>query len=231
LWQQIAFLVRMSQTKTLVLDAALSCFNERGFRAVTMRDIAALINLSPGNLAYHFRNKEALLGALLDRMVKDVAERLAGIRLIPTFQNIDAQLSAFFGYQHTYRFFFQDALELCRAHPPLAAVFRHHANEQQAAIAAMIAYSVGAGSFQAETRPGAHAFLARQVWLALQFGPAHAAICGLSRQQAEAETRAGMWHLVLPFLTPLGEERFRQAVPDLLTEPLPAVSSQTTDPA
>lgn len=53
--------------KEQVLEKALEMFNERGFLNVGMREIARELNLSPGNLTYHFSKKEDLLIALLGR--------------------------------------------------------------------------------------------------------------------------------------------------------------------
>ncbi|UTW48082.1 TetR/AcrR family transcriptional regulator [Bacterioplanoides sp. SCSIO 12839] len=48
-------------TKQRILDAALVLFNEQGERSVTTNHIAAHLNISPGNLYYHFKNKQAII--------------------------------------------------------------------------------------------------------------------------------------------------------------------------
>lgn len=55
-------------TKDRVVSAAVEMFNESGVSAVTTNHIAAHLGMSPGNLYYHFANKEEIVRAAFDRM-------------------------------------------------------------------------------------------------------------------------------------------------------------------
>ena len=64
--------------KTRLLDAAERLFSERGFEAVSHRDIAlaAAVNLAAVN--YHFGSKDRFLGSVIKRRVDSInARRLA----------------------------------------------------------------------------------------------------------------------------------------------------------
>jgi AcrR family transcriptional regulator len=52
--------------RTKILDAAREMFAEHGYDAVTMRAIAVAIDYTPTAIYYHFRDKEALIHALVD---------------------------------------------------------------------------------------------------------------------------------------------------------------------
>ena len=55
-------------TKDRILDEALVCFAENGYRGTNLRDFAAGMGLSKSALYSHFESKEAIWNALLDRM-------------------------------------------------------------------------------------------------------------------------------------------------------------------
>lgn len=55
-------------TAARILEHARQAFNERGLATVGMRELARELELSPGNLSYHFPTKEALITALIERM-------------------------------------------------------------------------------------------------------------------------------------------------------------------
>ena len=109
---------RMSQTKTLktkerILQLSLQLFNERGERSVTTNHIAAELNMSPGNLYYHFRNKSEIIKQLMEQYQGETLQMLAlpDDRLLDAndkiryFQVVSSQLWA-------YRFLHRDVYHL-----------------------------------------------------------------------------------------------------------------------
>ena len=59
--------MRSQRTRSRILAEALALFNERGERNVTTGTIAESLGISPGNLYYHFRNKDEIVAALMRR--------------------------------------------------------------------------------------------------------------------------------------------------------------------
>lgn len=49
------------KTRDKILKKSLNLFNDQGERKVTTNHIAAALGMSPGNLYYHFRNKEEVI--------------------------------------------------------------------------------------------------------------------------------------------------------------------------
>lgn len=64
-------------TQAAILDAALEIFAEDGFRAGSLRLIAARVGMSEAGLLHHFPSKKALLLAVLERRRETVAEMMS----------------------------------------------------------------------------------------------------------------------------------------------------------
>jgi AcrR family transcriptional regulator len=71
---------RSAETVERILSAAARIFDERGYRGTTTNHVAQQAGVSIGSLYQYFPNKDALLVALAERHVDDVASRF-GARL------------------------------------------------------------------------------------------------------------------------------------------------------
>lgn len=71
--------IERQQLRTLIIDAARELFVSRGVAAVTMREIAKLINYSATSIYLHFADKEALLRAICDTDFLALATSLKNI--------------------------------------------------------------------------------------------------------------------------------------------------------
>lgn len=60
-----------------LLDAAESVLFERGTQALTLAAVAERAGVSKGGLLYHFPAKEALIKALVDRLIREFDELIA----------------------------------------------------------------------------------------------------------------------------------------------------------
>lgn len=59
-------------TRQRIIDTSLELFNERGERNVSTNHIAAELQMSPGNLYYHFRNKEDIIRAIYEQYLTHI---------------------------------------------------------------------------------------------------------------------------------------------------------------
>lgn len=55
-------------TKDKILEKSLELFNNQGVHNVGVRDIARALEISPGNMSYHFPKKEDVILALMEKM-------------------------------------------------------------------------------------------------------------------------------------------------------------------
>ena len=65
MWQSTAM---STSTKKKIIATAVSLFNEKGTKAVSTNHIAEACGISPGNLYYHFRNKQDIIRAIFEEM-------------------------------------------------------------------------------------------------------------------------------------------------------------------
>ena len=111
--------------RTRIVDTALLLFNQRGVRHVTTNHIAERLGISPGNLYYHFRNKEEIVRAIQPRI--DAAVH-AAITLPADAAVSPEQLGAYYlaGLENlsAYRFYFADVSYLVSRDAQLARAFR-----------------------------------------------------------------------------------------------------------
>jgi AcrR family transcriptional regulator len=64
------------RTKDKIIQASTVLFNELGERQVTTNHIAAHLGISPGNLYYHFRNKEDIVRHIFKEYAKLLDQRI-----------------------------------------------------------------------------------------------------------------------------------------------------------
>lgn len=53
------------ETRTAILQSAARLFASKGYAAISIRDVAADVGVTPANLYYHFKDKEQLVRATL----------------------------------------------------------------------------------------------------------------------------------------------------------------------
>ena len=64
---------KSEETRTRILEAALTVFRERGFERATMREIAAAAGVAVGAAYYYFESKDAIVMAFYERSTDEMA--------------------------------------------------------------------------------------------------------------------------------------------------------------
>ncbi|MCC8361598.1 TetR/AcrR family transcriptional regulator [Lysobacter sp. A6] len=97
------------QTRQRILDASLAMFNAQGEPNVTTNHIADELEISPGNLYYHFRNKDDIIEHLFGRYEERIDAALgAPADRLPGLEDIWLQLHLVFECIWDYRFLYRD---------------------------------------------------------------------------------------------------------------------------
>jgi AcrR family transcriptional regulator len=100
-------------THQRILDASLTMFNAQGEPHVTTNHIADELEISPGNLYYHFRNKDDIIEQLFARYETRMDAALtAPADRLPGLEDIWLQLHLVFECIWDYRFLYRDLVEI-----------------------------------------------------------------------------------------------------------------------
>ena len=101
------------QTRQRILDCSLAMFNAQGEPHVTTNHIADELEISPGNLYYHFRNKDDIIEHLFaDFEARMDAALSAPEDRLPGLEDVWLQLHRVFECIWDYRFLHRDLVEI-----------------------------------------------------------------------------------------------------------------------
>lgn len=196
-------------TARRILDHARRAFNERGVAAVGIRDLARELDLSPGNVSYHFPTKQALIAALVEEAhasnnaVAAPSGPLDFIQLDRIIRNIMQR-------DIDHQWFTRDAAGLVLSLPALREQHERMQRAREARVDGVIARLIEAHMVDAERTD--RALLRLQVLTQIFFWVPSALIAAPDRDPAERldlHARAAL-ALFAVFATPVGR---RQLMP------------------
>lgn len=101
------------RTRDRILETSLAMFNSQGEPNVTTNHIADELEISPGNLYYHFRNKDDIVEHVFARYETrmDQALQVPEGRL-PNLEDVWMQLHLVFECMWDYRFLYRDLVDI-----------------------------------------------------------------------------------------------------------------------
>jgi AcrR family transcriptional regulator len=110
--------------KETILDTALTLFNKDGTANVSTNHIAEAAGISPGNLYYHFRNKEEIIRELFQRLSDTWDKGLPFPQdRQPTLDDLKAIIETNYQIIWQYRFAYRELVALLRQDEELRANF------------------------------------------------------------------------------------------------------------
>jgi len=113
------------KTRDRILKTSLALFNTEGEAQVSTVDIAAVLGISPGNLYYHFKGKEAIIEALFDAFEIELRQVLSAPMARPvSFEDNWVFIYIVFEEINDFRFFYEgmaSILERCATLRPRLA--------------------------------------------------------------------------------------------------------------
>ena len=122
-------------TYTRIIKDSLILFNEEGERNVSTNHIAAHLGISPGNLYYHFRNKDEIIVQLFKRYSEALLEYLNDTALPSSVEDSINYMAGIYDVMWEYRFLFSDVNTLLARSSELLG---EHNNFTQAKVSPLL---------------------------------------------------------------------------------------------
>ena len=195
------------RTAERILEVTLELFNRFGEPNVSTTLISAELNISPGNLYYHYPAKDELINSLFDRYERSLTELLHAADQVRNVEDAWLLFHMLFELIWQYRFLYRDLNDLLSKNRRLETHFQFVLRNKNQAIQSVMAGLTRGGAMKIETRDMAPVATAMAVvltyWLSYEYvrDPRRA----LEPESASAALMRGAFHvlsLLIPSLEP-----------------------------
>ena len=201
-------------TRTRILVASLLLFNEHGEPNTALNDIADEIDISPGNLHYHFRKKSDVVSALLAEFQADARQ------VLQPAQTTTASLDDFLVFLHSllelkeaYAFLWRDMETLVVDQPNVGNALKHFARGLGATFELLLHGLVATGVLNLDEQD--MPIVARNLAVIALFADRFDALVGADESVDDAALRIAA--AVLDVLRPLAATGAATHIEDLAT--------------
>ncbi len=197
-------------TRQRIIKNAEKLFFETGIANVRLQQIADATKISVGNLAYHFKNKEAIVEAAYAEVLKGLSEMLYSDIKSDTLPEFDEHFESIFQLVNSYRFCFNNVWEISRYHPTIQSDWENFLKKKLLRTQKRIASHVKRGSVKPEPYKGAYKLLAEQLILVFFFWIPQQILN--SKPATLPMFKKSLWSLLYPNLTEKGLKEYHQLV-------------------
>lgn len=200
----------MLDTKQRIIIIAEKLFYEYGIANVRLQQIADDVGISVGNLAYHFKNKGAIVNAVYDGLL----EKFSSIPGTNMEQNnlldFEIQFSNLFHFFKNNNYFLNNLWEIERTYPPIKAEWERINNKILLQLKKRIEQNVKKGLMNPEIFKGTHELLAQSLLLTITYWIPQQLLRG--KLVREEHFKKALWNLLLPYFTNKGEREFNKII-------------------
>lgn len=134
------------KTAERILLTTLELFNQHGENNVSCVDIAVELDISPGNLYYHYKGKEVMVVALFEMY----RERMG--KILDSSDSSELKIEDFFYYllmilqsSHLFRFLYHNPADLMAKYPTISKGFKKLLKAQETSFNQLLSRYVSQG--------------------------------------------------------------------------------------
>ncbi|MEM7098637.1 MAG: TetR/AcrR family transcriptional regulator [Pseudomonadota bacterium] len=193
-----------------IIDATVELMNERG-SAVGTTQLVEHLEISPGNLYYHFRNREEILTEVLTRLQLDLDDVLIlEVDEAPTPAQLAQVLIGGAKVLWQYRFFFSSSIELVAQDKSLTDRYRQFCERGTAQVRTILTHLLASPAGAQKLKKSEINKLAEILWVLWTSWPRYAEILA-GKEGSEQQILRNHESLELA-LKPYLEPKFYKAV-------------------
>ncbi|MGB0922393.1 MAG: TetR/AcrR family transcriptional regulator [Alphaproteobacteria bacterium] len=209
--------------KDVIVEVARTLFNERGVSAVTTNHIAAEMGISPGNLYYHYRNKEDIILTAFQRLVDEVDPILnIGEDEVIDAARLTGDIEAVLRVMMRYRFLFPEVMSLTLSDKRFAQAFHQLQDRTVNRIVGSLLTSYAAGPLVKKMPEAYTHALARNMWLLIINWVNYVRVSqdGTISPMQEGDLMKGVFHIFVmlrPYMSHAAINDIEKLFPDMPT--------------
>lgn len=202
------------KTKDKIIEAAIGLYNEKGLTNITSRHIAAEIEISHGNLEYHFPNKEALLLAIYDKMRREVSGFYGeqDQDIAHPIEHLHRILLRLEEFQGEYMFFNLDVLEISRSYSKVNRLLEDTLQIRKVQMVAIFHKFIESKYMKPEPAKGYYERLQHTIRILITFWKSQEAVLSYFDFNQNGEMVKHVWELILPHFTTEGQDQHQLVI-------------------
>lgn len=205
----------MVDTKNKIVNQSIVLFNQFGYTNVSLHQIAKSLELSSGNLTYHYPKKADLMKAVYDTFVDELISLQTAVGVGSGIEEMLLELNEFIKFQNRFLFFYVDLLDIGRNYPEIAERHYSHIKGQIKRIEDNLNFNFSAGKIKPEFEDNL-AVLAETIWMSVVFYPSQMILRG--KKNSNAQLLNMVSSLLKPYLKSSNYHLLDQTIENIFTE-------------
>lgn len=199
-------------TKEKILDKALDLFNKHGVENTTVRDIAAEVGISHGNLCYHFPNIENLTEHLYRQLVSELDLVFQAMtQEQPSLKYLQQSSALTFELLYKYRFLMLDFVTIMRKNEQVRKHYRQLYRQRKEQFRKTICWMQKEGYMVPELYPGHYDAVIEQLFIIGDFWISSSEILYEGKEKDKVSHYINIMNQVLlPYLTKKAHEELKE---------------------
>ena len=191
-------------TKQRIINQAIVSYNKYGLTNITSRDLAKSMNISHGNLDYHFKNKGALIKAIYKQMREEITIVYEENDAKDPFIHFNSLLLGLELFHDKYSFFNLDIIEISRKFPEVNVLLKSTFQIRKDQMTHFFRRFMDHTYFKAEKDQGVYMRLQHTIRILITFWKSQQEVLTHFSSTSNYSMRTYIWELLIPHMTDEG---------------------------